>query len=56
MIYLKLLKLKVRVLTLAVRSIRREPLDKLALKAVKPMKPLMFKPFSLKLSHSRTLS
>jgi hypothetical protein len=56
LIYLKLLKLKVRVLTLAVRSIRREPLDKLALKAVKPMKPLMFKPFSLKLSHSRTLS
>ena len=56
MIYLKLLKLKVRVLTLAVRYIRRETLDKLALKAVKPMKPLMSKLFSLKLSHSRTLS
>jgi hypothetical protein len=56
LIYLKLLKLKVRFLTLAVRSIRREALDKLALKAVKPMKPLMLKPFSLKLSHSRTLS
>jgi hypothetical protein len=56
LIYLKLLKLKVRFLTLAVRSIRREALDKLALKAVKPMKPFMPKPFSLKLSHSRTLS
>jgi len=56
LIYLKLLKLKVRVLTLAVRSIRREALDKLALKAVKPTKPLMPKHFSLKLSHSRTLS
>ena len=56
MIYLKLLKLKVRVLSLAVTSIRREALDKLALKTVKPMKPLMSKPFSLKLSHSKTLS
>jgi hypothetical protein len=56
LIYLKLLKLKVRVLTLAVTSIRRETLDKLALKAVKPMKPLMSQTFYLKLSHSRTLS
>jgi hypothetical protein len=45
LIYLKLLKLKVRVLTLAVRSIRREALDKLALKAAKPTKPLMPKHF-----------
>ena len=55
MIYLKLLKLKVRVLTLAVRSIRREALDKLALKAVKPMKPLISNQISVKLCRCKTL-